>query len=174
MGMNKSKFAFFVILLLMSVVVTACNIFPKSQFVTMTTTPIGTIAQQPDGEIGDQVRRDALSIIVLSVEEVSVYEDVKPKAGNKYIAIELEIESMMDSSDVNPLDARLQDSDGNVYFLMFGGKDPFLQAQYGLSKGAQVKGWITYEVPETAKGFWFIYEPIFSTYSEKIIINLDK
>jgi hypothetical protein len=167
---TKTRFVFSVLLLMGTML--ACNTVSQPQYVVVTTTPISAISEAPDGKIGDQISTNDFNLTVLSVEEASSFENDTPKEGNKYVTVEIEIESRRDNYDVNPLYARLQDSNSNVYFLIFGGKDPFLEASYGMSKGAKVSGWITYEVPKMADTFLFIYQPWDA--AQPVIVSLNK
>lgn len=172
---NKTKHIHIFLAILFISVFSACDaVSQPQQLVAITMAPPIAISGKPDGQIGDQIETDVLTFTVLSLDDAISYDVRKPETGNKFIAVEIEIESHIDNFELNPLDARLQDSNGKVYFLMFGGKEPSLKRQDGLAKGAKVRGWINYEVPETVKGLWLIYEPVFSTPSKTIIVNLEK
>ena len=54
----------------------------------------------------------------------------------------------------------LKTSDGYQYDAELMGKDPALGSQNDLPTGDKMRGWITFQIPTTAHGLVFIYEPI--------------
>jgi len=99
----------------------------------------------------------------------------QPETGNKFIAIKLEVESRVDNfEDFNSSYARLQDKDGNIYFRILAGKEPWLPAQHELVKGSIVTGWITFEVPDSVHELWLIYQSFQRPDNKPIIIDLTK
>jgi len=178
MNTSKSKLPIAVVILLVAGPVIACSAFssePQYTYTVVTTTPPGPVFQEPQGKIGDTVTLKRFSITVTDLEEASEYGQYKPQDGYKFVAVEMTIESRADNGfDINPLYARLQDANGEAYFLTFGGKEPSLEPQFKATEGSKEQGWITFEVPQSAQGFVLVYEVPFSSPVERAVIDLIK
>lgn len=165
-------------LLFASALTASCQPFssePRYIYTVVTTTPPGAVSQKPDGKTGEIVTRDRFSIVVTGVEEAGEYGRYTPEEGNRFIAVEVVIESRTNQRfDINPLYARLQDADGKAYFLFLGGKEPSFQPLHKAVKGSRQQGWMTFEVPQDAEGFVLIYEVPFSSPVERAIIDLGR
>jgi len=145
-----------------------------STFTVVTSTPYRPLSGQPDGKIGDKITTWDYHLMVTGFEEANSYDDDDAGIGNKYVAVELEFESRVDNfEDFNSLYATLQNQDA-VYPQVFAVKHPFFEEPYNLSKGSRITGWITYEVPKTAEGFWLVYQSFQHPKDKPIIIDLTK
>jgi len=113
---------------------------------------------------GQEVEIVSLGVkgIFLSVSRpvlfVSDDEFNQPQKGNKFITIEV---SYRNNSEINimndPSFFVLKDQNGYKYEKTFlGGREPRFSTG-PLPIGDSVKGFITYEVPETAQGFYVVY-----------------
>jgi len=170
------------ITLLLSVVISACSSSPtqppRSQLIVVTTTPPGVISEDPQGKIGDQVVADNFSVTVVSVEEFKDYSLSKPEPRNLFLAVELLVQSNDPIGiDVNPLFARIQDTSGNIYAAVFGGKGPMLETRMGanqLLEEEEVRGWVTFEIPENAKDLMLVYQPVSLTSDVNVRIDLKR
>ena len=176
MKINAKRFNFLILLvMLLNNITIACSKPPQPQSNDLKTIQLKPILEEPDGIIGDRISTKDFTLSVISVEEKVSYGSDKPKTGNKYISIEVNYECLVDYCKADSFYARIQDSDGNIYFIPSDkGKAPSLESNFVLSKGNNINRWITYEVPETAKNFLFIYEVYDSTDSQRTIIRLEK
>jgi hypothetical protein len=125
------------------------------------------------GKVGDTITQGDYIITLVKTETATSYGDFsKADAGNKFVSVEIIIESGAESGvSVNPLYCKLADGDAYSYTISFFGKDPSLGSQNDLPKGEKMRGWVTFEVPETAKDFIFSYEPL--SFTEKIRIRFN-
>jgi hypothetical protein len=88
---------------------------------------------------------------------------IKPSAGQKWIAALAEIEGINpDGASYNPFFFKVRDDQGFEYNFSAFGKQPQLQSSNDLPPGETVKGWVTFEVPETAQTFTLIYTVTFN------------
>jgi hypothetical protein len=115
----------------------------------------------PIGKVGETIVQGGY---ILQVTNVETSKSVLPHdfidKGKIFLAIELIIKSGADKDvDVNPLYAKIEDSEGHEYRNSIFRKEPSLMAQSDLPKGGMVRGWVTFEVPENAHGFILTYEP---------------
>jgi hypothetical protein len=128
------------------------------------------------GRVGETVALNGYTITVNGVEK-SVNFDTsseigKAKPGNIMVAVDITVGSNK-NQDVssNALFTSLKDSQGFKYNMaIFGSKDPGLPGENDIPAGDKVRGWVTFEVPETATGFVLEYGQMFE--SEKIRIAL--
>ncbi|MBK7199412.1 DUF4352 domain-containing protein [Candidatus Amarolinea dominans] len=139
-----------------------------------TTTPVSALTSTPQGKIGEMVRGGDVSITVIQVERMTQVGTARlPQPGTVFVAIELIVESQARAGVyINPLFARLQDDASNVHNISFVGKDPFLETRVNLPKGEKVQGWVTFEVPESAKGLILIYQAVGSNPDAGVRIDL--
>ena len=137
---------------------------------TVPTTP----PESPIGKVGETVTQGGYSITLANVETATQYGDFMTAAtSNKFLAVEIAIQSGADSGvNVNPLYAKVKDSSGFEYTTSLLGKEPSLKSQNDLPNGELVRGWITFEVPESSNGFIFTYEPLSFTSTVRIRFDL--
>lgn len=173
--MNKNIKIYIFMAVSICSICTGCNLFDTPSYQVVTSTPYSAPSAQLDGIIGDKIPALDFYLTVTEIETANSYNNLQPKKGNKYIAVELEIESRVDNfEDFNSLYARIKDKDGNLYLVIFGGKEPWIPVQNPLKKGAKVKGWVTFEIPEKRNEFWLIYQSFQYPESRPIIIDITK
>jgi hypothetical protein len=100
------------------------------------------------------------------------------ESGEPYIAVDVTLTSESDEDvNSNPLYAKLKSDKGYVYNpTFFGVQEPSLDAMNDIPKGEQVRGWITFEVPNEEDGgnYTFEYRPLtFSGKSPRLRVKLD-
>ena len=140
-------------------------------------TPIPTpfTAQLEDilGKVGETITQNGYIITLFNVETATQYGDFFQAAvGNKFISVELLIESGAPSGvSANPFYATIKDVNGYAYSFTVFGKEPTLQSQNDMPMGEKMRGWITFEIPQTATNLVLIYEPI--TFSNAVRIRFD-
>ncbi len=96
--------------------------------------------------------------------------DNTPKTGMRFVTLDLTIVSEANEDvDANTLYASLKDSKGNKYAASLLGREPELPSQNNIARGERVQGWVTFEVPVSAVGLVFVYEPLLA---EPLIIEI--
>ena len=93
-----------------------------------------------------------IKIVDMEDEATSDNEFLKPKKGNKFIAIQVLFDNTNGNANVtaNPLFFKLKDTEGNEYAVEFmGAKEPTLGSSE-IEVGDIVKGWLTFQVSEDA------------------------
>jgi hypothetical protein len=138
----------------------------------------GGIAQQQQAaqaRVGQVVSLNGYMITVNAVDRSAAgfTQFFKPKAGSVFVAVDVTVESGAATGvSVNPFYTSLRDDQGFTYTATFAGKDPALQSQNDLPRGQKMRGWVTFEVGEGAKGLTFIYKPLSFTGNTLIQISL--
>lgn len=77
-------------------------------------------------------------------------EFFEPKAGNRWVTIEVTQEALGKKVSGSSFDFSVQDKDGFIYDFTFGGKEPEF-TMMDLGPGQRQRGFITFEVPEKAE-----------------------
>jgi hypothetical protein len=146
----------------------------KTAALDATTAPTAEPPKANIGKVGDTITQGDYIITMVSAETATSYGDyTKAGDGKKYVAVEIIVESGADTGvSVNPFYCKLADGDAYSYTMTIGGHDPSLSSQNDLAKGEKMRGWVTFEVPETARDFIFSYEPISFTENIRIRFNL--
>lgn len=141
---------------------------------TETTEPTAEPTKSDIGAVGDTIQQGDYIITLVSVDKQKSFGTLATAGEGKIlIAVELIIESAADKGvSANLFYCTLQDSDGFSYNFSVFGKDPALAAINDIPYGEKTRGWATFEVPETASGFVFRYEPISITESIRIRFSL--
>lgn len=111
-------------------------------------------AKNVTGKVGVPVPLTAATITVVSADPN--YKDPnefsQPKAGNRFVAVEVLYENGgTETVSYNPFDWKLTDSAGFSYQQNYSGKEPALHSG-DLAAGEKARGFITYEVPQSASG----------------------
>jgi hypothetical protein len=135
----------------------------QSPIPTVRSIPTPTsIPQSVKGRIGQTLSQNGYIITVNQAEKSQSYGDYKKaKPGNIFLAVDITIQSDKDKGvSVSTFEATLKDGQGFKYDATFLGKDPQLATQNDLPKGEKIRGWVTFEVPQTARGFTLEYKPI--------------
>jgi hypothetical protein len=88
--------------------------------------------------------------------------NLPPSEGKEYIIVDTTFENRSNStaSLVILLNFRARDADGNTYLPSVGAKTNDI-SQSEVAPGKSVTGELAFEVPTTAKGLMFVYDPIF-------------
>jgi hypothetical protein len=140
---------------------------PSSAQTKPTPCPVGPtpapIVSKGAGKIGEIVKAEKFTIQVNKLERGKTYGSLgKPKdSANELIAIDFTLQSTADKEVGAYLSrARLRDSDGFEYEATSFGKDPTLKSQNDVPSGQKRRGWVTFEIPKTAKGLVFAYEAV--------------
>jgi hypothetical protein len=131
--------------------------------------------QATQARVGQVVSLNGYMITVNAVDRSAAgfTQFFKPKAGSVFVAVDVTVESGAASGvSVNPFYTSLRDDQGFTYTATFAGKDPALQSQNDLPRGQKMRGWVTFEVGEGAKGLTFIYKPLSFTGNTLIQISL--
>jgi hypothetical protein len=166
------------ILILVSV---ACGSSAPPQTVITTATPgdvpaVPTLVvpvSAPMGSVGETIIQGGYTLTLANVETAYTYGDFRSaRAGSKFIAVELVFQSSTSTGvNVNPFFATIKEPAGYEYSPVLFGKDPSLKSQNNLPTGELVRGWVTFEVPESSSGFILTYSP-FSFEGIKIRFDL--
>jgi hypothetical protein len=124
-------------------------------------------------KIGDQVKLDNQILTVLDISEYqSDNEFAQPTEGNKYMAVDVELENSDNQPiDYNVYDFEIQDENSYTYKqALIGDKEPRYSSGT-LQPGRKIRGFITFEVPNESARFELIFTPdLFS--ASQIIIDL--
>jgi hypothetical protein len=123
--------------------------------------------------VGDTVKAGGYLVTLNAIDRSDGFSEYfKAGAGKTMLAIDITIESTKDSGvSANQFYCKLRDSQGYQYNLTVAGKDPSLGSQNDIPAGQKLRGWVTFEVPKTANGFVFSYEPL--SLSQRISIPFD-
>jgi Domain of unknown function (DUF4352) len=142
-------------------------------------TQVGGDPQQPDktanrvATTGETLETADLLVTLNSVRRNTGGDFFKPKAGYEYIVLDLTYENKgtRDTVVSSLLSANLKDSTGQKYTLALGGTDK--SAPDGtIVPGELSRGEISFEVPTTASGLVFTYDPILD--GDPVRFSLDK
>lgn len=139
---------------------------------TNTPEPTATTASLP--KIGERIVQGDYALTVANAEKSQNYGYLSAKAGNTLVAVEIIIESNAATGvSVNPIYATIKDADGYTYNAdIVGGKEPSLNSQNDMPIGEKMRGWITFEIPASAKGLVLTYEPISFGNTTRIRVDL--
>jgi Domain of unknown function (DUF4352) len=149
---------------------------PTADTATTTTTPTTpTFDSTKLFKVGDKAQAPDFSMSIENVKECKVPYYFKPKKGNIKLGVEVQLEGSADKDvPVNPFYAKITDGDGYSYTSTFGGCSPELKS-VRISKGEKARGWITFELPDKAKGLKLTYNPfIISTVKQEVKFDLGR
>lgn len=150
-----------VFLLLMLLVVVAA-IFLRGESPNLTIIPAQAVAsgEQPT-KLGQKTARGVYTFSVNRVETSNSFQSVyQSSAGKRLVAIEVSIQSRAAVGVMaNQSWFSLQDELGNNYGISLFGKEPGLPTVNDIPKGEAVTGWVTFEVPATARNLTLQYRP---------------
>lgn len=131
---------------------------------TTTATATATAAPAADKtfKVGEEATQLDYKIKVSEAKECKprYYEKAQlKKAGHRLIAVEMTFESIADQPVIPATyNMKIVDDEGLTYkYSYMGGCEPRLQSG-SLNKGEKAKGWVTFEVGESAKGLKFAYD----------------
>ena len=123
-------------------------------------------------KVGDKIK---IGDTTLTVNEVADNVDsgnpyIKPADGKRYLAVNVKVDYSGSSSVYTSLlDFKLKDSDAYKYdstYLEI--KSPQLQGS-DVKSGDSLRGWITFEIPNSSKGLKLIYQPGFFSTKQAIV-----
>jgi Domain of unknown function (DUF4352) len=102
------------------------------------------------GSVGDVLALNAARIGALSLEDDATADDdaVTPRAGNRFIVVEVSVENTSAAPLSTYLDWRLTDGAGGTWAEALGVREPAFPAGE-LAPGEQAHGYLTYEVSAT-------------------------
>jgi hypothetical protein len=145
---------------------------------SLTFNPSATPASA-SGDVGEAVGAGSFIMTVTKVEvsdEIDMggaFGKVKAESGKQFVALEIVFESLSDSDvNVNRNGASLKDSDGFRYQAGGRTRQPEMGFVTNLAKGTKMRGWITFEIPKTAKGLVFDYSPIAGSGKGKVDLQV--
>ncbi|WBL37420.1 DUF4352 domain-containing protein [Tepidiforma flava] len=101
-------------------------------------------------KLGETVDAGSARVTVRAVEDPVRDTVFAPGDGKRYVAFDITIEAARGKVSVSGFDFTVQDEDGFVYDYAIAGREPALKMT-DLAQGRQVRGWVTFEVPQDAK-----------------------
>ena len=114
---------------------------------------------EPQAKLGDSYENFGYSLTAFSVEDPAtpgMFYD--PKVGYKLVAVDIAIGNESgEYLSVNPLDARLVDSNGYVYTPELGGRDDQI-ATIDIGPGEKTRGWVAFTIQENASPYIIKYQ----------------
>ncbi|NVB35699.1 DUF4352 domain-containing protein [Bacillus licheniformis] len=114
---------------------------------------------------------DGTHITVTNVKKSMGNEFIKPKKGNEYVIVTVNIENKSDKDiSYNPLDFQIQNEDGQITQNTFGPSDDNDLSSGNLTPNGKVSGTITFETKKS-KTYKVIFTSNFWN-DEKITFNL--
>ena len=125
-------------------------------------------------KVGDRIKvGDEEYFTVSQVVPAFPGNDVfKPAADKRWVAALVEIEGINPSgATYNPFYFKVRDEQGFEYNFAPFGKEPSLQSGNDLMPGHMVKGWMTFEVPATAKTLTLVYTPGFLGETVEVVLK---
>ena len=125
--------------------------------------------------IGETAKLPDYALTASDVQECKVPKYFKPKPGNIKLGVRIHIEATGSRQvPVNPFYAKVTDSSGYTYSSVFGGCTPDLKS-LRLSSGEKAEGFVTFEIPTTAKGLTLTYMPlIVKSQSQTVVVDLGR
>lgn len=123
-------------------------------------------------KIGDKIK---IGDTTLTVNEIADNVDsgnpyIKPTDGKRYLAVNVKVDYSGSTSEyTSSLDFKLKDADAYKYdstYLEI--KSPQLQGST-VKSGDSLRGWITFEIPNSSKGLQLIYQPGFFSTNQAVV-----
>jgi Domain of unknown function (DUF4352) len=117
-------------------------------------------AKQVSGAPGQASQLNGVTVTVVSADlnARSTNQFIQPKAGNRFVVVQVLYEnSGSDKVSYNPFDWTLSDSSGFSYTETYSGVDQALHSG-DLDTGEKARGYISYEVPQSATGLSLKYK----------------
>lgn len=144
---------------------------PTAQAVTTNTT-VAPTKPTNKGKINDSITANGYTLVVNGIERKDSYQEyTKAKPGNIMLAVDLTITNKQDKPlSVSGGLASIKDANGFNYDTAIFSKEPRFPTKSGILKDDKVRGWITFEVPLTAKDLVFEYKGIFE--NQPILVDL--
>jgi Domain of unknown function (DUF4352) len=111
-------------------------------------------ARQLTGKVGDALQLNGLTVTVVTADLNAKpgNQFIQPKAGDRFVVVQVLYENTgSESISYNPFDWKLSDASGFSYSTAYPGVAQELQSG-SLSSGEKARGYISYEVPQSASG----------------------
>jgi uncharacterized protein DUF4352 len=109
--------------------------------------------------VGDTASAADYQITLKTVRECKIESYLQPRAENVTLGVELAIEGTRERDvPVSPFHAKLEDADGKTYAATLAGCRPILPS-VRVAKGERVEGWVSFELPKSARDPKLSYEP---------------
>lgn len=115
-------------------------------------TPAATVPPPGEGPpIGTEVEAGGSIYVVNAIEDPGPVGDFnEPAEGYRYVTLDITQQAVGEEDSAGPWDFTVQDADGFLYEWTYGAKQPeFSSIQ--LAPGQRIRGYLTFEVPETAE-----------------------
>jgi len=120
---------------------------------------VGSPGAEPAHAVGAPGDARDYRMTVLGTKPCKVEIHFSPSAGNVKLGVEVEIEGRTEREvPVSAFYASLSDDAGNMYRPTLAGCAPALPADR-VREGETIKGFITFELPDAARGLRLSYEP---------------
>ena len=112
------------------------------------------------GKLGERIDHKGYIMTVANIDITQDFPNArKAREGDKLVAVELIVESNVRSGvHISPSHVRLVDGSRREYKPRTTGKAPFLKEQFDIPKGASVRGWLTFEVPQGVRKLTLVNE----------------
>lgn len=111
------------------------------------------------GAVGEWLEYRGYAMTVTKVEKAPDFPGARrARQGDTLLAVEILIESHAAGVVVSPAHMWVAEPGGKVFKPHKTGLAPILQESSGVAKGQQVRGWLTFEVPEDARNLRFVNE----------------
>jgi hypothetical protein len=123
--------------------------------------PLGEALQQPAlVAIGQRGVAQHFAMRFSETKECVMEPHFRPGAGQIKLGVLVDIEATGDAQvPANPFYATLLDASQNRYETTLAGCQPALQATQ-LARGQKASGWISFEIPKTARSLRLTYAPL--------------
>ncbi|MBL4715059.1 MAG: DUF4352 domain-containing protein [Bacteroidia bacterium] len=125
-------------------------------------------------KIGDKINMENYQLQILDVVYEKYYSGFYAKKSNKYVAVEVLINNsgnnIISFSDYN---FHIVDEEGFEYSTSFSGKNPDFGTRE-IYSDKKARGWLTYEILESAQKLELVFTPKPFTKEEHIFIDLSK
>lgn len=147
---------------------TAASVAPTEAAVSTAPEPSGAYG------IGDRIKLEEEEYFGVAEVDLDVpgTDVIKPAAGSKWVAALVEIEGINpDGATYNPFFFKVRDAEGFEYNFSAFGKEPQLQSSNELKPGQKVKGWVTFEVPDSDGKLTLVYLPGFLGEPVEVALN---
>lgn len=109
--------------------------------------------------VGERVEYRGYAMTVSHVEKATDFPGARrARQGDTLIAVEILIESNASGVAVSPAHMWVAEPSGKVFKPHTTGRAPILQETSAVTRGQQVQGWLTFEVPLNATNLRFVNE----------------
>lgn len=121
-------------------------------------TAVGEVERDAPGNLGDLVESEGYSLVAEAVEDPAAPGILyTPVEGMKLVAVQIAVGNVSgEVVTVNALNATLVDTEGYLYTAELGGRDEQIDL-IDLNPGERARGWVSFEIPESATPESVIY-----------------